>query len=325
LSQKPPSSSAIKVTADKFARLRRELDLHVVGHEAVKEALLLGLVAREHIYIEGPPGIAKTLLAETASEAANLGFYFYQFHRDTRLAELVGDVVIQRETGPDGGEVIRQTVLKGGILTAEVCVLDDLSRAPGEALNVLLRLLNERKYHAERIPLLTAIATSNPALDDYYNEPLDPANLDRFTLQLRADGLIHENRWADVEKVINLFAGTGGAAIPKTTDLLCREDFDQAARLMDGVLVPENTKLGLLHLLNRWVNKYKLEPSNSLITDRTFLVKGVKIMKAAALLDGRHTVVPEDLHILRHLTTFRLPPEVHNEMESIVTDTLNSL
>ena len=64
-------------------------------------------------------------------------------------------------------------------------MLDDISRAPGEALNVLLRILNERKFGETPIPLLTAIATSNPLRDEYYNEPLDPANLDRFAIQLR--------------------------------------------------------------------------------------------------------------------------------------------
>ena len=173
--------------AANFRRLHEQVDGYVVGHDNLKEAVLLGLIAREHIYIEGPPGIAKTMFAELVSQAANLEFYFYQFHRDTRLAELVGDVVIQRERGPDGSELIAQSIRKGGVLTCELCVLDDISRAPGEALNVLLRILNERQYLDDEIPLLTAIATSNPTADDYYNEPLDPANLDRFTIQLRSD------------------------------------------------------------------------------------------------------------------------------------------
>jgi hypothetical protein len=57
----------------------------------------------------------------------------------------------------------------------------------------LLRLLNERKTaDGSQIPLCTAIATANPARADYYNEPLDPANLDRFALQLCTDGLVHD-------------------------------------------------------------------------------------------------------------------------------------
>lgn len=51
-----------------------------------------------------------------------------------------------RKVSESGGEVIRQENRPGGIVTAELCVLDDISRAPGEALNILLRILNERKY-----------------------------------------------------------------------------------------------------------------------------------------------------------------------------------
>ncbi|MDH4121501.1 MAG: MoxR family ATPase [Deltaproteobacteria bacterium] len=316
----PPAPSPI---AEKLSALRAEMDRRVIGHEPVKDALLMGLVAREHIYIEGPPGIAKTMLAEVASQASNLGFYFYQFHRDTRLAEMVGDVVIVREAGEDGSEVIGQTIRKGGVLTAEVCVLDDISRAPGEALNVLLRILNERKYHTESIPLLTAIATSNPALDDYYNEPLDPANLDRFTLQLQAEGLIFENRWREVEQVINLFCqpsnGKETAAVPT---LLSRADFDEAYDKMNRVEVPDAAKLVLMHLLNRFVNQYKLDNTKALISDRAFLVKAVKLMKTRALLDGRSEVRPHDLHVLAFMTAFRLPPEIHRDLPAIIEDTL---
>jgi MoxR-like ATPase len=67
------------------------------------------------------------------ADATDLDFFFYQLHRDTRLQELVGDAVIYREQDSEGGEVIRQANRPGGILTAEICVLDDISRAPGEA------------------------------------------------------------------------------------------------------------------------------------------------------------------------------------------------
>ena len=132
-------------------QIRGEMDRYVVGHDDVKEAVMLGLIAQEHIYLEGPPGTAKTMLAEITSEAADLKFFFYQLHRDTRLAELVGDTVIFRERDTSGGELIRQMNRKGGILTAEICVLDDISRAPGEALNILLRILNERKFGPGKI------------------------------------------------------------------------------------------------------------------------------------------------------------------------------
>jgi MoxR-like ATPase len=302
-----------------LAKIRSQMDNYVVGHDDVKEALLLGLIAREHIYLEGPPGTAKTMLAEITSEAAELEFFFYQLHRDTRLAELVGDTVIFREQ-EEGGEVIRQMNRKGGILTSEICVLDDISRSPGEALNILLRVLNERKFGGDRIPLLTAIATGNPTKDDYYNEPLDPANLDRFTLQMKTLGLLQRNNWESAAKVIDLYASVNAGR--EIVDRVDRSDLDAANTAMPKVDLTAAVKQLLLEFLNVLQNDYGCDETNSLLTDRTFLVKAVKILKAKAVLEGRDHCVPEDLFVLKYLTTFRVPEEVHNRIEDIIRDLL---
>ena len=305
-----------------FDDLRKEMDRYVIGHDVVKTGLLLGLMSREHIYIEGPPGMAKTMLAEIVSMASNLKFYLYQFHRDTRLAELVGDIVIERERadGENGAEVIVQSIRKGGVLTAELCVLDDISRSPGEALNVLLRVLNEREFQTEKIPLLTAIATSNPTADDYYNEPLDPANLDRFTIQIRSAGLIQENRWDQVREVMDLYSNSQFSEEIRPEPVLNRAIFDEAYRLLHEVEIPEIVKRGVVDLLSRFVNQFKLDPTNSLITDRSFLVKTIKILKAQALLEGRMKVTPDDLKAMTYLTTFRVPEDVDRNMPTLIRE-----
>lgn len=319
-----PQNDATAV-ARQFADLMAEMDRYVVGHDVVKRGLILGLIAREHVYIEGPPGMAKTMLAEIIAAASNLKFYFYQFHRDTRLAELVGDVVIERQPTDGAGELILQSIRKGGVLTAELCVLDDISRSPGEALNVLLRVLNERRFQTESIPLLSAIATSNPTEDDYYNEPLDPANLDRFTIQMRSEGLIQENQWSDVEKVIDLYSSKQFSDEVTPEPILSRQVFDDAYTLLHQVTVPDIVKRGLIDLLNRFINQFKLDPTNSLITDRSFLVKTIKILKAHALIDGRMQVIPTDLNAMSFLTTFRLPEEIDRTMPTLVMETIQRL
>src|SRR3989442_14330953 len=136
-------------------QIRGEMDRYVVGHDDVKEAVMLGLIAREHIYLEGPPGTAKTMLAEITSEAADLKFFFYQLHRDTRLAELVGDTVIFRERDTTGGELIPQMQRKRGVLTAENCVPGHISGRPRGVPNLLVRRLHVRKFRHDHSPLLT--------------------------------------------------------------------------------------------------------------------------------------------------------------------------
>lgn len=331
----PPSSV--------LRRLKEELDSRVVGQSEVKQAILLGLVAKEHVYVEGPPGVAKTLMAEAAASATGSSVYAYQFHRDSRLDELVGDRVVVREPMGPGTEVIRQTTRKGGLLTADICVLDDISRAPGEALNVLLRLLNERRWtDGSPIPLVSAIATANPPRDDYFNEPLDPANLDRFTLQVKASGLVQRKSWHDAARVVEQFG-----SMPHTMSSAALQDgggvdgieaaetqitnSNSAVQTVElpvlhaahrSVAVPRRVQQLILSLLAELVTEHGCTPANSLLTDRTFLVKAPRVMQAAALLDGRSVCEPADLRVLSLLTTFRVPEKVQAMMEEIINQVL---
>ena len=293
----------------------------MVGHDEAKDALLLALVCREHIYLEGPPGSAKTRMAEVAARGSSLGFFFYQMQRDTRLAELVGDVVLERRALPDGaGERIHQTTLPGGILTAEICVLDDVSRAPGEALNVLLRILNERKFGETPIPLLTAIATSNPLRDEYYNEPLDPANLDRFAIQLRVAGLIQSGDRSLARLLVDQFADGRVVEQPEPEPVLGRADLDALHAAQSRVAVPAAEKDRLIEFLRRLVVDYDCDETNSLLTDRSFLVKAVKLLRGRALLAGRDHVSAEDMIVLHWMTTFRVPEEVHEKVPELLEE-----
>lgn len=293
------------------------MDKLVIGHEEVKISLLLGVISREHIYVEGPPGTAKTMLAEIISGAAQLNFFFYQLHRDTRLSELVGDLVISKEL-TDTGEVIKQRVVKGGILTAEVCLLDDISRAPGESLNVLLRILNERKFFDENIPLLTAIATSNPTADEYYNEPLDPANLDRFVLQINSQGLSYGKKWDEAKEVIKLY--TDKPFEYEVPVRVSKEVFDDYYEKLASVVIPSEVQEGLASFVTTLIEDYGCNETNSLISDRTFFVKSLKIMRAHALLHDREQCTLEDLNALKYMTAFRIPEEVYQQLDQILED-----
>lgn len=293
------------------------MDKLVIGHEEVKISLLLGIIAREHIYIEGPPGTAKTMLAEIISSAAQLRFFFYQLHRDTRLSELIGDLVISKES-TDDGELIRQKVVKGGILTAEICLLDDISRAPGESLNVLLRILNERKFFDESIPLLTAIATSNPTADEYYNEPLDPANLDRFVLHINAQGLSYGRKWDEAKKVIELYTErSGDYEVPQRVS---REVLDEYFVKLGNVGIPPEVQEALANFVATLIEDYGCNETNSLITDRTFFVKSLKIIRAHALLHDREHCTLEDLKALKYMTAFRIPEEIFMQLDQIIDE-----
>ena len=168
-------------------------------------------------------------------------------------------------------------------------------------------------------------ATSNPTADDYYNEPLDPANLDRFTIQIRSAGLIQENRWDEVREVIDLYSDTQFSEEVRPEPMMSREIFDEAYGLLHQVQVPDLIKRGLVDLLSRFVNQFKLDPTNSLITDRSFLVKTIKVLKAHALLEGRMQVLPDDLAVITYLTSFRVPEDIDRNMPTLIRETVQRI
>ena len=332
--QAVPASSGY----DAVQRIADVLDASVVGHEEVKEGLMLALIAREHAYIEGPPGTGKTFLAELLSQVAGLDFFFYQFHRDTRINELIGDSVLVREEDASiGGEVVYLKTKPGGLLKTEICVLDDISRAPGEALNVLLRLLNERTFDGQSIPLLTAIATGNPATDEFYNEPLDPANLDRFTVQMKMPGLVEGNCWEEALALMDLYEGArreeiSDCEVDELRDAeraLARQSLDDTYDDMMTTTISTRMKRLLLHLLDAVVEESSAAARGRrgsdviLISDRTFLVKSMKLLKAKAVLHGRREVIPSDLHAFKYLTTLRVPEAVHERISDIVDEVID--
>ena len=329
--RRPPTSV---LTCGALRRISAEMDARVVGQTKVKQAMLMGIAASEHVYVEGPPGVAKTFLAEIMAQSCGLSFHAIQFHRDTRLCELVGEPVIRREAlGEGAGEVVRQATLPGALLTCEVAVLDDISRAPGEALNALLRLLNEREYEGTPMPLRSAIATANPASEDYYVEKLDPAALDRFTLQVEARGLLQEEDWASCADVLRRHAlhpppGAADGLSPHDPWLeggmqVC--DGDESLTL-DGVTLGEELAASLLLVLRRLSERTtswcRVHSAPSLLTDRTLLVRYPRVVRASALLAGRDEASLDDLRVLSLLTTFRLPPELHAQVDSIVDDAI---
>ncbi|MXW43675.1 MAG: AAA domain-containing protein, partial [Candidatus Dadabacteria bacterium] len=226
-----------------------------------------------------------------------------------------GDLTIVKED-TELGERIKQDIVKGGILTSEICLLDDISRAPGESLNILLRILNERKFFSEPIPLLTAIATSNPTADEYYNEPLDPANLDRFILQVKALGISYGRKWDEAKKVIELYAEKPfEEKIPKRVS---KKLFDKSYKTLEKIPIPPEVQEGLANFAAIMIEDFGLNETNSLITDRTFFVKALKLIRSHALLNEREVCSREDLDVLRYMTAFRVPPDVYEQMDNIL-------
>ena len=297
-----------------LARAAREaLDLVLVGQEDAKTGLLLALLAREHAYLEGPPGCGKSALAGALACIAGAHASQVGFHRDTHAAELLGAPRLRRERRGNA-ERLSFELAPGPLGRAEILVLDDLSRAPGEALAPLLRMLSERRAAGARLPLETAIATAGSSDLESYADPLEPSQLDRFAVQVRMRGLALGRRF---ELARGLLDRPGETRLVPVLDTEKRHALQRAAAALE---IEPAARAALLRAVERLRAAAGDEPV--LVSDRAFARAAPAILRAHAFLRGAERVEPIDVRALRFMLARRVPENLEPHVAAILEDAL---
>jgi MoxR-like ATPase len=164
-------------------QLITEVHRTIVGQKYMIERLLIGLLTRGHILLEGVPGLAKTLAVKTMSAAIDTKFQRIQFTPDLLPADLIGTMIFNQK---DGSFVPRK-----GPVFSNIILADEINRAPAKVQSALLEAMQERQvtigdntYPLEE-PFLV-LATQNP-IEQEGTYPLPEAQIDRFMLKLKID------------------------------------------------------------------------------------------------------------------------------------------
>ena len=172
---------------DSCARLVKELQHVIVGQDQVIEDVLIAMFSRGHCLLEGVPGLAKTLLVRTLSEALSLQFHRIQFTPDLMPADIIGTEILRedRATGH------REFAFVKGPLFANVILADEVNRTPPKTQAALLEAMQEHhvtaggKEYRLNEPFLV-LATQNP-IEQEGTYPLPEAQRDRFMFHVRVD------------------------------------------------------------------------------------------------------------------------------------------
>ena len=298
--------------------LQAALAAVVHGQDDAATGLVLALVAREHAYLEGPPGCGKSALGRALGRACGARAAELAFHRDASAADLLGEVRLRRERLPArGGERIALELAAGPSAHAEVLLLDDLARAPGEALGLLLRVLAERRFGGRALPLECAVATAGPPDLESYADPLEPTQLDRFAVQLRLHGLVGARRFGVARALLDR---EPLADAPVVLDTEKRHALQARAAALS---IAPAARAALLRAVEALARAAASEPA--LLSDRAFARAAPRILQANALLRGAPQVEPADVRALRFMLARRVPealePELPGILEEAIADT----
>ena len=247
-------------------------------------AVLVALLAGEHVVLLGPPGTAKSELARSVSQcvvdAAGTGLSFFEYLATRFLTpdDLFGPVdLVAYETGE------YRRILAGRMADSDLIFFDECFKASGASLNLLLTLLNERVFHNGRTrvtaPLITMIGASNELPDGDESAAL----WDRYLLRITI-GYLKTDWMAMMQR------SSGAAAMPTVS----RADVLALQGVVDQVTVPPAMFQALA------IFKAALAAEGIESSDRRWR-KSLNILRAHALMDGRTVVNEDDLDMLRHV------------------------
>jgi MoxR-like ATPase len=290
-----------------FTAVRAEVAKAVVGQDAALSGLLIALLTRGHVLLEGVPGVAKTLLVRTLATALDLDTKRVQFTPDLMPGDITGSMVIE-----GGGHEL--TFREGPVFT-NLLLADEINRTPPKTQSALLEAMEEGQVSTDgrTRPLPTPFvvaATQNPV--EYEGTyPLPEAQLDRFLLKAtlplppRDDELSIVQRHADGFDPHDI-AGAGVARVAGPTHIAAamasvrdvRVSADVVAYIVDVARATRGA------------------PSLSLGVSPRGATALLRSARGWAWLNGRDFVTPDDVKALAHATLahrLRLRPEAELE------------
>ncbi len=287
-------------------RITAEVGKAIVGQAETVRLLLVALLSGGHMLLEGPPGVAKTLLARCFARATGLEFGRIQFTPDLMPGDILGANLFNFQTS--------QFSLTRGPVFTELLLADEINRTPPKTQAALLEAMQERAVTIDgtSYPLsdrFMIIATQNP-IENHGVYPLPEAQLDRFLFK-------HVLGWPDAAQERAIVAGQSGQsghATPDRWGLVAQADaaaLAAASATVAGLTLADEVVDYVVALVRATRETPDLAAGAS--TRAAVMLAGAA--RAAAALDGRDYVVPDDVKalapaVLRHRVVLSAAAEI---------------
>ena len=279
-------------------RVLYEVKKVIVGQDHLLERLVVALLARGHMLVEGVPGLAKTMAIKTLAEALGGEFKRIQFTPDLVPADLIGTRIYNQKTGEFN------TAL--GPIFTNLLLADEINRAPAKVQSALLEVMQERQVTIGREtfavpnPFLV-LATQNP-IETEGTYPLPEAQVDRFMLKVLVGYPSATEEYVIVERMI----GTAIAVVKVLTTVQLL-DLQQAADnvYVDPALIQYAIQIVGATRAPQEVGLKELQPYIMFGASPRASINLIRTARALAFVRGRTYALPQDvldmvLDVLRH-------------------------
>ncbi len=298
-----PPRDAVHAVRDEVAKI-------VVGQEGTLSGLVVALLVRGHVLLEGVPGVAKTLLVKTVAATLQLDFRRVQFTPDLMPSDVVGQTIYEQSTG--------EFRFREGPLFTNLLLADEVNRTPPKTQAALLEAMEERQVSVdgEARPLpnpFLVVATQNP-IEYEGTYPLPEAQLDRFLFKLVVGYPTAEQELA----VLSMHdQGLDPHDLSAVRRVASADDLDAGRREVDAIRVEPLVQAYIVAI----ARATRDSPSLRLGVSTRGATMLLHAAKAWAWMSGRAFVTPDEVKAmakptLRHRIQVR--PEI--ELEGVTAD-----